>query len=129
VPIAAVTTDFDGASRDASLPDIGMDEFTSTTDFSVQVAETSELSNNDGRVCSGASAVLTATNGTSYLWSSGANTASATVNPSSATTYTVTITLNGCTVTSSYTVSTTALPAPSTSFTEISGVSNNDGII
>ncbi|MFM7153879.1 MAG: hypothetical protein ACKOZV_07120, partial [Bacteroidota bacterium] len=128
-PIAAVTTDFDGDTRNASTPDIGMDEFTSTTDFSIQVAETSELSNNDGRVCSGASAVLTASNGSAYLWSTGASTAAATVNPDSETTYTVTITLVGCSVTSSYTVTTTALPVPSTTFTETSGSAANDGII
>ncbi|MFM8373743.1 MAG: beta strand repeat-containing protein, partial [Bacteroidota bacterium] len=128
-PITAVTTDFDGDTRNASTPDIGMDEFTSTTDFSIQVAETSELSNNDGRVCSGASAVLTASNGSAYLWSTGASTAAATVNPASETTYTVTITLVGCSVTSSYTVTTTALPVPSTTFTETSGSAVNDGII
>ena len=128
-PIAAVTTDFDGDTRSTSTPDIGMDEFTSTTNFSIQVAETSELTNNDGRICSGAPAILTASNGTSYLWSSGASTAAATVNPVSTTTYTVTITLVGCSVTSSYTVTTTALPVPSFSFTETSGVLGNDGII
>ena len=128
-PIAAITTDFDGDTRDAATPDIGMDEFTSTTDFSIQVAESSELTNNDGRICSGATAVLTASNGTSYLWSSGASTAAATVSPVSETAYTVTITLTGCTVTSSYTVLTTALPVPSFSFTETSGVLGNDGII
>ncbi len=128
-PIAAVTTDFDGASRDASLPDIGMDEFTSATDFSIQVSESSELTSNDGRVCAGESAVLTASNGTAYSWSSGANTASATVNPASTSTYTVTITLNGCTVTSSYTVATTALPVPSISFAETSGNNPDDGVI
>ncbi|MFM8486874.1 MAG: hypothetical protein ACKOCH_11090, partial [Bacteroidota bacterium] len=128
-PITAVTTDFDGDTRNASTPDIGMDEFTSTTDFSIQVAETSELSNNDGRVCSGASAVLTASNGSAYLWSTGASTAAATVNPASETTYTVTITLVGCSVSSSYTVTTTALPVPSTTFTETSGSAANDGII
>lgn len=128
-PIAAVTTDFDGDTRSTSTPDIGMDEFTSTTNFSIQVAESSELTSNDGRICSGAPAVLTASNGTSYLWSTGASTAAATVNPVSETTYTVTVTLNGCSVTSSYTVATTALPVPSITFAETSGSTNNDGII
>lgn len=52
----------------------------------------------DQTVCSGQSATLTATGGSTYSWNTGANTASITVTPSSTTTYTVTATsTNGCT--------------------------------
>ena len=48
----------------------------------------------------GTSATLTASGGTSYLWSNGATTASTTVSPVNRTTYTVTVTgANGCTAT------------------------------
>jgi trimeric autotransporter adhesin len=51
-------------------------------------------------VCSGASTTLTASSGDAYLWSNGATTSSITVNPLSATSYTVTVTTNGCSTTS-----------------------------
>jgi gliding motility-associated-like protein/uncharacterized repeat protein (TIGR01451 family) len=52
----------------------------------------------DQAVCAGQAATLTATGGTSYLWSTGATTASINVTPSVATTYTVTVSnASGCT--------------------------------
>lgn len=50
-------------------------------------------------ICSTHPGHLTATGGTSYLWSSGDITASITKQPLVTTTYTVTVTLNGCTAT------------------------------
>ena len=52
----------------------------------------------------GESTLLTATGGDSYLWSTGATTSSITVSPDSDTTYTVTVTLNGCESTDQVTV-------------------------
>ncbi|MCC6282202.1 MAG: hypothetical protein IT262_16485, partial [Saprospiraceae bacterium] len=53
-------------------------------------------------VCSGTSTTLTASGGTSYLWSTGATTAAINVSPSALTTYTVTVTnASGCTATAS----------------------------
>ena len=57
----------------------------------------------DAGVCSGGSAQLNATGGTSYLWSpatalSDANIANPVASPTSNTTYTVTVTQNGCSV-------------------------------
>jgi len=46
----------------------------------------------DQSVCAGQSATLTASSGSSYLWSTGETTASITVTPAIATTYTVTVT-------------------------------------
>ncbi|MFH0867226.1 MAG: YCF48-related protein [Bacteroidota bacterium] len=52
----------------------------------------------DQAICSGQSATLTASGGSTYSWSTGANTASIIVSPSSTTTYTVTATSsNDCT--------------------------------
>ena len=45
------------------------------------VTETSGTNTNDGITCSGASVGLAATGGTSYVWSTGATTASITVSP------------------------------------------------
>ncbi|MCX6271428.1 MAG: gliding motility-associated C-terminal domain-containing protein [Bacteroidetes bacterium] len=47
-------------------------------------------------ICPGESAILTATGGGNYLWSTGQATASISVNPSSTTNYTVTVSFNGC---------------------------------
>jgi hypothetical protein len=97
---------------------------------SVSVSETSGLANNDGTVCAGASATLTASGGTSYLWSNGGTAASVTVSPSATTTYTVTATnSNGCTATSTRSVTVTPLPTPAITVVESSGSNNNDGSI
>ncbi|MFN7266933.1 MAG: hypothetical protein ACK5VB_05530, partial [Bacteroidota bacterium] len=128
-PVTGVSTDYDGDTRNGSAPDIGMDEFTSTTDFNVQVSESSGQTNNDGTICAGSTATLTVANGISYSWSTGAGTSSIAVSPVSTTTYSVTISLNGCSTMSSYTINTTPLPSPSVTYTETSGVSANDGVI
>ncbi|PIV58946.1 MAG: hypothetical protein COS14_06915, partial [Bacteroidetes bacterium CG02_land_8_20_14_3_00_31_25] len=62
-------------------------------------------------ICNGQSATLTASGGTSYIWSNGGNTASITVSPGSSTNYTVTVTnAFGCTATSTTTVTVNSLP-------------------
>lgn len=63
-------------------------------------------------ICAGSSTTLTATGGSSYLWSPGGmNTASITVNPSTTTTYSCVITgANGCSITLSSTVTVNPLP-------------------
>jgi hypothetical protein len=79
---------------------------------SVSVSETSGIANNDGITCAGASAVLTATGGTGYVWSNGGTNAAITVAPTVTTTYTVTVTnANGCSATTNRTISVTPLPA------------------
>jgi gliding motility-associated-like protein len=50
----------------------------------------------DQNICTGQSATLTATGGTTYLWSNGATTATTIVTPASSTTYTVTVSSGGC---------------------------------
>ncbi|MFN0015201.1 MAG: MopE-related protein, partial [Saprospiraceae bacterium] len=71
---------------------------------------------NDGIVCSGTSATLTASGGGTYAWSTGVTTAAITVFPSTSTTYTVTVTaVDGCTATASQTI--TVNPVPSCSIT------------
>jgi hypothetical protein len=97
---------------------------------SVAVTETSGVSSNDGIVCNGASATLTASGGTTYLWSNGAATASINVTPSVTTIYTVTVTnANNCSATATVTITVNPLPTASVAVTEISGVANNDGTI
>jgi hypothetical protein len=49
------------------------------------------------RICIGTSTTLTASGGGTYLWSNNATTAAITVSPTFTTTYTVTVTNNGCT--------------------------------
>ncbi len=61
-------------------------------------------------ICSGATATLTASGGTTYVWNTGGTTATITDAPAATTTYTVTATSNGCTGTSDVVV--TVNPAP-----------------
>lgn len=61
-------------------------------------------------VCGGSSAILTASGGSNYLWSTGAVTNSITVSPAAATTYSVVASAGSCTDTASCTVN--VFPAP-----------------
>ena len=66
---------------------------------------------NDVVICLGQTANLTASGGTSYVWSNSGLTASINVSPSTATTYTVTVTdINSCSATDSLIVTVNALP-------------------
>lgn len=59
---------------------------------------------NNGPICAGNAAILTATGGGSYLWNTNATTSSVIVIPINNTTYTVTVSDGGCTATASTTV-------------------------
>jgi len=97
---------------------------------SIAVTETSGNTNNDGTICNGASATLTASGGTAYTWSTGETTAELTQNPTTTTTYTVTVTkANGCKANNNQTLTVNALPTPSVSVAETSGTANDDGNI
>src|SRR5258706_303626 len=79
-------------------------------------------------ICPGGSNTLTASGGTSFLWSTGATTASVTVNPSATTTYTVTVTdANDCSTSSSTTATVKTQKAFSiaTSTTSVSVAGNS----
>ena len=69
------------------------------------------------------SQTLTASGGTSYLWSTGSNVASTSVSPTSTTTYTVTVASGACTATDNVTVSVDLAPTPNigADFTMCSG--------
>src|SRR5450759_3349103 len=76
---------------------------------SITITDNSEIKNNDGIICNGATATLTASGGTSYKWSSGETTAA--ITKGTAGTYIVTVTnANGCTDTATATVVLNALP-------------------
>ncbi len=67
-------------------------------------------------ICAGTNTNLTASGGSSYLWSNGATTASISVSPSTTSTYSVTVTnSNGCTSTASRTVTVNVAPSASIS--------------
>lgn len=61
-------------------------------------------------ICSGQSATLTASGGSTYSWSNGGATASISVSPVTTTTYTVTVSSGGCTGTDNVSVTVNALP-------------------
>ena len=65
----------------------------------------------DLEICNGASTILIASGGTSYLWSTGATTISITVDPSATTAYSVTVSNGlGCTASTSATIVVNDLP-------------------
>ncbi len=79
----------------------GCDNQCSITD-EVVVTVKEEIDANAGSdvvICYGENTVLTATGGGTYLWSTGETTSTITVNPTETTTYSVTVTANGCTAT------------------------------
>jgi uncharacterized protein YjdB len=96
----------------------------------IAVTETSGTTNNDAIICVGASATMTASGGTTYLWSTGATTAAITESPTATTTYTVTVTnANNCSATATQTITVNPLPTPAIAVTETSGTTANDGTI
>src|SRR4030095_6989754 len=129
VPINGLNTDIDCQVRSATAPDIGADEFTSTSISSITIAETSGIANNDGIICAGATVTLTATGGGTYVWSTGVMTNIIMVAPILTTVYTVSITNGTCTEVLGVTITVTPLPSGSIAVTETSGITSNDGII
>ncbi|MBK9583581.1 MAG: hypothetical protein IPO48_17290 [Saprospiraceae bacterium] len=93
----------------------------------ISITETSGLLNNDGIICAGATATLTASGGGTYAWSTGATTAAITT--STAGTYTVTVTNAGCAFSVSQFITVIPLPVASIARVETSGITPNDGII
>ncbi|HXP50355.1 MAG TPA: gliding motility-associated C-terminal domain-containing protein, partial [Bacteroidia bacterium] len=71
-------------------------------------------------VCTGGHTILTASGGTTYLWSTGATTNNITIYPASSTTYKVTIGQNACTDTISAFVTVTPIPISACCNTTIS---------
>ncbi|MFN7831122.1 MAG: hypothetical protein ACK5Q2_03960, partial [Bacteroidota bacterium] len=85
----------------------------------------------DLTVCSGETTTLTATGGTSYLWNGtlGAN-AAIMVSPTTNTTYSVTVTdANNCISTASVTVQIYIVQPPVITYTDNTGLNNDDGTI
>jgi gliding motility-associated-like protein len=69
-----------------------------------------EISVSNDLICTGGFSTLTASDGTSYLWSNGSATPSITVNPTTTTTYTVQVTNNQCSGTISGTIEVVDIP-------------------
>jgi gliding motility-associated-like protein len=63
-------------------------------------------------ICAGQAGTLTATGGSTYMWSTGQSGSSIVVTPASTTTYTVTVTDSGCNATTDVTVTVNPLPTP-----------------
>jgi len=83
-------TDSDGSTT-GFQPAMGTCTGNPGTTPTVTFTETSGVSN-DGIICNGTSATLTASSGASYLWNTGATTAAIVVSPDTNTTYSVTVT-------------------------------------
>jgi hypothetical protein len=89
----------------------GSSNVTGNVAVTVNAVPTAAITPATATICAGASSTLTASGGTSYLWSNAATTAAITVTPAATTTYTVTVTNAAtCTAISSATVTVNALP-------------------
>ena len=83
--------------------------------YTILTPPTANISGNTN-ICGGESTTLTASGGTSYLWSTGATTSSINVSPFTTTQYCVTVTdANGCTDQTCATVNVTSSVTPSVS--------------
>jgi len=83
------------------------------------VTETGGVANDDGTICIGQSVTLTisgAKAGSTYLWSTGATTASITESPLATTTYSVTVSYGGCTATYPQQIIVNPLPVATISY-------------
>jgi len=86
-------------------------ENTATVSITVNPLPTIQIIADDNSICEGASTILTASGGDSYVWSTEETTTSITVNPTNTTTYTVTGTdANGCVNTAEVIVTVNPLP-------------------
>ena len=84
-----------------------------TMTAAITITDNSGIANNDGVICNGATATITASGGTSYSWSTGDTTAA--IVKGTAGTYTVTVTnANGCTDTKTAAITVNSLPATPT---------------
>jgi subtilisin-like proprotein convertase family protein len=86
---------------------------TSVTSFTVTVNTPSvTITPASAAICPGQTTTLTASGGTSYLWSTSQNTAAINVSPGTTTTYTVTATTAGCPTVASRSVTVNPAPTP-----------------
>lgn len=97
----------------------------------VSVVETdNSCTANDGNVLSAATATLTASGGGTYLWENSSTAAVRIVNPTTTTTYSVTITdVNGCVATVSNTVTVVSAPVASITETDNSCTVNDNKVL
>jgi gliding motility-associated-like protein len=85
---------------------------------SMMVTETSGLNNDDGTICAGSTAILSATGGSSFKWGSGEINSLISVSPTATTEYSVTVTANdGCAVVVKKSLTVDASPMPTVSAT------------
>ncbi|MCO6464895.1 MAG: lamin tail domain-containing protein, partial [Saprospiraceae bacterium] len=99
-----------------------------TPTVSISIEDTSGNLDNDGEICEGDSATLTASGATSYVWNTGATTPSITVTAGGV--YTVTgQNAQGCSATASVTIMVHPVPTPSITVTENSLIPNDGTVI
>ena len=79
----------------------------------VAAAPTISIAPSSASVCAGSSATLTASGATNYTWTAGGNTSTEVVTPSSATVYTVTGEISGCSNTKTVSIGFNTLPVVS----------------
>ena len=105
--VESVKTDYDGKKRPSgSSHDIGAYEYQGGGTGNTIKADAGK----DQNICAGSSAILTASGGSSYKWSTGATSKSITVNPTSTTTYSVTVSDGANSGTDEVIVTVNALP-------------------
>ncbi|MFN9380409.1 MAG: hypothetical protein ACK6BQ_10670, partial [Bacteroidota bacterium] len=84
----------------------------------IAVTDQSGLTNNDGTICVGMDAILTATGGSTFTWGDNTTNSILKVSPTATTSYAVTVVdNNGCSATVNRTVTVNSLPVPTVTST------------
>ena len=102
----SIVTDGHGSTVQSTLASLIVNALPTAV---IAITDNSGIANNDGIICNGATATLTASGGTSYIWSSGETTA-AVVKVATGTTSVIVTDANGCTDTKMATITVNSLP-------------------
>lgn len=103
-PANYTVTVSNGSCTDTAMITVGV------TNFSAGIS----ITNNDSVLCAGETALLTATTGNAYLWSTGETTQSISITPTNTATYFVSVTAaGGCTAADSMLITVTSAPVAS----------------
>ncbi|MFN8299780.1 MAG: T9SS type A sorting domain-containing protein [Chitinophagales bacterium] len=113
---AIAVTPANTATYTVTVTDANSCTSTASSTVTVNQAPTAAITPASSAICTGSSATLTASGGSSYLWSDNSTTAVITVSPANTATYSVTVTnSNNCTASASRTVIVNQLPVVSIS--------------
>ncbi len=130
VTVAITVSPLSTTTYDVTVTDVNSCTASASSVVTVNSLPVAAIAPNAVSICSGVSTTLTASGGTSYVWSNADITASITVSPITTTTYNVTVTdVNTCTASASAIVSIIQPIILSTVITDVSCYGGIDGAV